>query len=260
MCDLGFLPQVLVLHGSLERHGGDCHLRVLTVDRESRDELEQRAGPGLSVVGVEELEASDPEVAQLRSHRPRREYCWTLTPAFCAGAVNVLQPGATLMWVDADIAFYTHPRALTKELAEDSVLLVPHRYDRPYPTSALPHQLAEAYGYYNGGTLVLRSDEVGRAAAARWRQRTIEWCDSRVEPGRYGNQRYLEEMVGQPGVRVAASEEIGVAPWNVSSRSIGGTPDAPTADGRQLVFFHFQSLRLRRRWPGLPLPPTRRTT
>lgn len=247
MCDLGFLPQVLVLHRSLERHGADSHLRVLTLDPESRAELEDRADSRLSVIDVEELEASDPEVAALRSSRPRREYCWTLTPAFCASAVSALAPGAELIWLDADIAFYTDPGALVEELGEDSVLLVPHRYDRPYPTSALPHQLDESYGYYNGGTLVLRNDDVGRAAAARWRERTIEWCDSRVEPGRYGNQRYLEQLVGQPGVRVADSQEIGLAPWNASSRSIAGTPDAPTADGRPVVFFHFQSLRLRRR-------------
>jgi hypothetical protein len=246
MCDLGFLPQALVLHRSLARHGAGPPLRVLALDRESREELEHQAGPGLSVVGVEELEANDPEVAALRSRRPWREYCWTLTPAFCASAMDVLQPGAELVWLDADMAFYTHPRALVHELGEDSVLLVPHRYDRPYPTSALPQQLAEWYGYYNGGTLVLRNDVVGRAAAARWRERTIEWCHSRVEPGRYGNQRYLEELVGQAGVRVSASQEVGVAPWNASSRSIGGTPDAPTADGRPIVFFHFQSLRLRR--------------
>jgi len=250
MCDLGFLPQVLVLHRSLARHG--THLRVLALDRESRDELEHRAGSGLSVVDVSELEANDPEVAGLRSHRSRREYCWTLTPAFCASALEALQPGARLVWLDADIAFYTHPRALFEELGDDSVLLVPHRYDLPYPSSALPHQLAEWYGHYNGGTLVLRNDAVGRAAAARWRERTIEWCHSRVEPGRYGNQRYLEELTGLAGVRVAASQQIGLAPWNASHREISGTPDSPTADRRPIVFFHFQSLRLRRRWRGLP--------
>jgi hypothetical protein len=252
MCDLGFLPQVLVLHRSLAGHGTGPNLRVLALDRESRRELEHQALPGLSVVGVEELEANDPEVAALRSRRRWREYCWTLTPAFCASALDALQPGAKLVWLDADIAFYTHPRALVQELGEDSVLLVPHRYDRPYPSSALPQQLAEQYGYYNGGTLVLRNDAVGRAAAARWRERTIEWCHSRVEPGRYGNQRYLEELVGQPSVQVSASQAIGVAPWNTSHRSIGGTPDAPTVDGRPIVFFHFQSLRLRRRWRALP--------
>jgi hypothetical protein len=87
---------------------------------------------------------------------------------------------------------------------------------------------------------------------ARWRDRTLEWCHARVEPGRYGNQHYLEELAGLAGVRTAASPEIGLAPWNASDRSIRGTPDAPTIDGRPIVFFHFQSLRLHRPWPVLP--------
>ena len=252
MCDLGFLPQALVLHRTLARHGADVHLRVLALDGDTQRVLESHAGVGLSVVGVAELEANDPDAAALRRRRSPREYCWTLTPAFLASAMDSLPPGATLMWLDADIAFYVHPRAVIEELGEDSVLLVPHRYNRPYPTSALPHQLAEWYGHYNGGTLVVRNDGVGRAAVARWRERTLEWCHARVEPGRYGNQRYLEELAGLAGVRVAASQEIGLAPWNASNRSIGGTPEAPTADGRPIVFFHFQSLRLHRPWRALP--------
>jgi hypothetical protein len=256
LTDLGFLPQTLVLRRSLHEVAPDLTLRVLAVDPIAAEVLRARGDGRVTVVDARELEAGDPELAAARAARSLREWCWTLTPAFCHAALEAASPGATLAWVDADIAFYRHPAELDAALGTASALLVPHRYDRPFPTSAPPEWLAANYGTFNGGTVVLRNDATGRRVAREWRERTIEWCHDRVEPGRYGNQRHLEPLSALDGVRTAESIGIGLAPWNVGRYTLSGTVGQPVADGTPAVFFHFQSLRplARARIPRVALP------
>lgn len=256
LTDLSFLPQTLVLRRSLDEVAPETRLRVLAVDPAAAALLRARDDPLVTVVDAHELEAGDPDLAAARAGRSWREWCWTLTPAFCRAALEATPAGATVAWVDADIAFYRHPAELDEALGTASVLLVPHRYDRPFPTSALPEDLVANYGALNGGTVVLRNDPTGRRVAREWRERTIEWCHDRVEPERYGNQRYLEPLSALPGVRTADSVGIGLAPWNVGRHALSGTAGRPVADGTPAVFFHFQSLRLlaRGRFPRRALP------
>jgi len=252
ICDFAFLPQALLLHRSLEAHAPGTPLRVLATDERARAWLAAEAPPGLTVVDVRELEALDPELAAVRPLRNRSEYCWTLTPAFCLQALEAAPPDSTVIWVDADIRFHADPGLLASALGDGSLLLVPHRFWRPYPMSPPPEYMARRYGSFNGGTVAARNDAVGRDAIRRWRERTVEWCYDRVEPGRFGNQLYLEELVHVPGVRTASSAAIGLAPWNAGRHRIAGTAAAPTVDGERIIFYHYQSLRLRRRRGPLP--------
>jgi hypothetical protein len=256
LTDLGFLPQTLVLRRSLDQVAPETRLRVLAVDPRAAELLRARDDPRVTVVDAHDLEAGDPDLAGARAGRSRREWCWTLTPAFCHAALQAAPAGATLAWIDADIAFYRHPAELDHALGTASVLFVPHRYDRPFPASASPGWLADNYGALNGGTVVLRNDATGRGVAREWRERTIGWCHDRIEPERYGNQRFLEPLAALLGVRTAKSIGIGLAPWNVGRHTLSGTAGRPVADGTPAVFFHFQSLRLlaRGRLPRRALP------
>jgi hypothetical protein len=244
LTDLGFLPQTLVLRRSLDEVAPDLRLRVLAVDPAAAELLRAQDDGRVTVVDAHELEAGDPDLAEARAGRSWREWCWTLTPAFCRAALESAPAGATIAWVDADIAFYRHPAELDEALGTASALFVPHRYDRPFPTSAPADWLAARYGSLNGGTVVLRNDPTGLRVAREWRERTIEWCHDRVAPERYGNQRYLERLSALPGVNVAESIGIGLAPWNVGRHTLSGTVGRPLADGTPAVFFHFQSMRL----------------
>jgi hypothetical protein len=246
LCDLAFLPQALVLHRSLRAVAPEACLRVLAVDDDVARFWRDRADPTVSVTTAGELEALDPELPAARPGRSRREWCWTLAPALCRAELASVPEDAAIAFVDADIAFFLHPGALVEAMGSESALLIPHRYDQPFSNSETPQWLEARYGSVNGGTVVLRNDPIGRRVASEWRARTLGWCHDRVEPGRYGNQRYLEPLAALEGVRVAPSIGIGLAPWNVGHHRLSGTVDAPRADGVPAVFFHFQSLRLRR--------------
>jgi SAM-dependent methyltransferase len=109
------------------------------------------------------------------------------------------------------------------------------------------------------------------AALHWWHDRCIEWCYFRVEDGKMGDQKYLEEFPTRfERVHILEHPGGGLAPWNVTNHELGGDGENVLVDGRPLVFFHYHSLRLyhpgpaarvatavgylRRGVPPLPLP------
>ena len=246
MSDLRVLPQLLTLHRSLVDHAAHFRLRVLCMDAHSAAFLRERRLAHTELVALGELEGADRALAPARRERSWLEYCWTATPAFCRYALELAPAGAVLAWIDADVEFMRDPHLLLDELGDGSVLLTPHEYRRAYPAAWSAPKLTALYGRFNGGTIVFRRDDVGLAAAGLWRERTLSWCHDRPEPGRFGNQLHLDDFPQRFG-RVSLVRVPGgvLGPWNGGGFRVRRDRDGPTADGRPVIAYHFQSLRLR---------------
>ena len=73
-----------------------------------------------------------------------------------------------------------------------------------------------------------------------WQNRCIEWCFDRLEDGKFGDQKYLDQWptLFPTQVHVLRQVDKTLAPWNsdyfLTHRPFGHTP----------VFFHFQSFRI----------------
>lgn len=257
MTDLGFLPQTLTLYRSLVAHAGQVKLTVLCMDAESRAYLVDRRLAGIEVLELRDLERADRDVAARRAQRTWREYCWTVIPALCHHALRSASAGDVVMWVDADVEFLRDPAVLLDDLGDGSFLLTPHCYNRAYPISAPDWELTARFGRFNGGTIAFRRDRAGMAAARLWRDRSLEWCFDRCEPGRFGNQLHLDDFARRPGARLVAVPGGVLGPWNGGRYRIRAGRHSPTADGRPVIAYHYQSVRLGRasRWLGRQLPP-----
>jgi SAM-dependent methyltransferase len=237
--DAAYLPRALVLHRSLRAHAPGARLRAYCVDRESKELLDRLALPGLVAVGFDELERDDPELAAVKPTRSRVEYCWTATPAICAHALAREPELERITYVDADLRFFADPAPVFAELRDASVAIVPHGYAPRWA------HLEADNGTYNVEFVMFRRDAHGLEALAWWRERCLEWCHARVEDGKMGDQKYLDDWPERfQGVHVVRDPGVGLAPWNVEAHRLGGTPEAPTVDGRPLVFFHYHSLQL----------------
>jgi hypothetical protein len=256
MCDLGFLPQALVLQRSIERHSQSVRLRVLCLDAATERVLATASLNRVELLSLAELEESDRELAAVKRDRTRREYCWTATPAFCRLALDRAGEGDVVLWVDADLQFLRDPHTLLDDLGDGSILVTPHEYYRTYSTAAPASYLTESWGRFNGGTVAFRCDEQGRSAAALWRSRSIEWCHDRLEAGRYGNQKHLVDFPERfSGARVLRVPGGGLGPWNAARYRIESDGKGIVAEGLPVTFYHHQSLRLYRIPPHLrPLP------
>lgn len=235
--DRYYLPRALALYRSLARHAGDFVLRALCMDDESERLLRRLGLPKLELIPVSELEAWDPALAATRQGRSRAEYCWTATPTLCRYVLEQVRAPSTT-YIDADQFFFSSPDALSEQMGDGSIVVVPHLYK---PTVGAPFH----YGRFVVGWLSLRNDANSAAALRWWRERCLEWCHDRNEPTRFGDQKYLEAWPTLfAGVRMNDDPANALGPWNVRDHAIEWVDGETRVDGRPLVNHHFSGVRL----------------
>ena len=237
--DLAYLPQGVVLYRSLERVCPSFRLRVFCMDGPTKSVLERMELPRLQAIDLAQLERHDRELLAVKPDRTRVEYCWTATPAVCRYSLEREPELEMITYVDADLMFFSDPAPLFRELGSGSVLIVPHRYEPRW------QGWERRGGIYNVQFVTFRNDERGRETLRSWRESCLEWCYNRVEDGKFGDQQYLDDWPERfSGVHVLEHPGGGLAPWNVNAHALALRDGSIFVDGRPLVFFHYQSLRL----------------
>ncbi len=241
--DSGFLAQGVALWASLKKHDAHAVLWVLALDETTVSVLGRLGDAALRVIPLAELEAADPELAACRANRSRVEYYFTLSPCWPRHLLRTRPEIAAVVYLDADMLVFSDPRPVWDELARGSTLLCAHGFP-PF----LAHY--EKHGLYNVGVLGWRRDAAGLACLDWWRERCIEWCYDRMEPGRYADQKYLEEWPRRfEGVIECSHPGINLAPWNWMNHRYEFPPGGVRVDGQPLVVFHFARFRaLRGDW------------
>ena len=231
-----YLPRGLALIKSLERHAEIFHIWVLCMDDESYQLLMQLNISSVTPVSFAEINTAT--LKQAGIDRTLTELCWTCTPLICE---YVLQTNPSLLhvtYVDADVMFFASPQILLDKLDDHSILIFEHGF--PPHTS----YIAEEMGRFNVEVIVFKNDKNGRACLAWWRERCLEWCYYRVEPGRMGDQKYLDwwpELF--QGVLIADDSLVGLAPWNFEAYQFSITKEgALIANQHTVLFVHFSKL------------------
>ena len=206
--DSHFLPQGLALHASLSRHAGDFVLWVLCMDERCQGALEALNLPTIRTIALRDVES--PELLRAKTDRTRGEYCWTIT---CFTPDFVFKRDASIQrvtYVDADIFLLKSPEAIFCEFEESgkSVLITDHAYDAQYDQSSTSGKYCVQFMIFERG----RSAEV----LDWWQQRCLEWCYARVEDGKFGDQKYLDDWPVRFGASVHVLHQIDafLAPWN----------------------------------------------
>lgn len=222
-----FLPQGLALHMSMERHIKNYTLWVLCVDDEVHDSLTILHLPNVRLLKLSQLET--PELLAVKPGRGKGEYCWTLTPF---APRFVFEADATVQrvtYLDADLWFRKNPTPIFKEFtaSEKHVLITDHGYAPEYDYSAISGQYCVQFMTF------LRAG--GEPVRKWWEDRCIEWCFARLEEGKFGDQKYLDDwpVRFEKLVHVLDKQEWTQAPWNATRY--------PYSQG---IFFHFQGLRI----------------
>lgn len=239
--DAEYMPRALALYRSLERSGGDFHLRAYAMEPGLGELLDRLDLPKLTAVDVSELEEADPDLAAVRSRRTWAEYCFTATPCVCRHSLQCDPARTEITYLDADLMFFADPAIVFQEVGSASAAIVPHRFSRRWAHCEATH------GVYNVGFNTFRRDEAGLATLEWWRERCLEWCHLRFEPGRYGDQVYLNEFPRRfSGVHVVKHPGADLAPWNSEGADIERCQGGVHVEGQPLVFYHFASLQLYR--------------
>ena len=206
--DSAFMPQGLALHASMRRYAGTFTLWVLCMDDDVKAKLDSLGISTIRTVGLGEVETA--ALLAVKSTRNRAEYCWTLTP-FTPTMVFERDPQVQrVTYIDADMFLLKSPRPIFTEFEASgkAVLITDHAYDPEYDESATSGQYCVQFM-----TFVREASEPVRRW---WQDRCIEWCFDRIENGKLGDQKYLDDWtIRFPGsVHVLQQIDVLLAPWN----------------------------------------------
>jgi hypothetical protein len=237
-----YLPQGLTLYRSLQRTmGDDFLLYVLCMDEFSTAALTRLKLPKLRIIRLAELE--DETLKKARANRTFGEYCWTCTTPLMLYVLARQPEGTVISYVDADIRFFSDPRAILEELGEGNIFIHEHDFA---PEHA--HFLKIA-GRFNVGVVAIRNVPEGRACLEHWKSQCLADCRMDPAEGRCGDQNYLDEWPERYlGLVISKDPGIGLGPWNIGKHHLAGREDQLLVDGCSVVFYHYHSLRVWRPW------------
>lgn len=234
-----YLSRGLCLYSSLLRHNPDAFLTVFAFDDVTLTTLLSLNLPSMRVVSLAEFETA--ELLKVKTERSLGEYCWTCTPAVIEHCLEKFQMDSCT-YLDADLYFWTNAKSLFEELGDRSVMITEHRYTPEYDKTQIS-------GKYCVQFMTFRNNPQGRKALSWWKERCLEWCFNRIEDGKFGDQKYLDDWTERfEGVHSLKHLGGGLAPWNIQQYDI--VQENPslkfcekssrkTFDG---VFFHFHQL------------------
>jgi len=222
-----FLPQGLALHVSMERHIENYKLWILCVDDDAHTVLTKLQLPNVELLQLSKLET--PSLLSIKPARTKGEYCWTLTPFSLKFVFEADEAIKRVTYLDSDLWFRKSPDSIFKEFDHSGkhVLITDHAYSPE-------HDQSENSGQYCVQFMTFER-EGGELVRKWWEDRCIEWCFARVEDGKFGDQKYLDDwpIRFDTKVHVLINKELILAPWNASRFPYGNS-----------VIWHFQGLRL----------------
>jgi hypothetical protein len=236
--DMRYAARGLAMLESLEAHyQGEKTVTILAMDETTPSMIEKLGRPNWKVISVAQL--GDAELLEVKKSRPHREFCWTCVPALARQMVESHHDRDIVVYIDADLYFFSSPQLLLEEL-EDSgnILIHEHRF------SEERRHFENSSGRFNVGFVTFVVGDEARTCVNRWRRQVLDKCVLDPENGYCGDQGYLNEWPKRyPGLRILRNIGGGVAPWNVLSYRVAGSVTRPTVDEVPVVFFHYHAFR-----------------
>ena len=235
--DSGYLLKGIAMIRSLRRFCHNMKVFVVCMDQQSKYILERLVIPFATCITLAELE--DDALLKAKSDRGVAEYCWTLSPCLPWYVMQLHPEIDFITYVDSDLLFYSDVQPIFDEINVASVAIIEHRFSEPLKDR-------EVNGRFCVEWVSFRRDEQGMACLSRWREQCIEWCYYRLENGRMGDQKYLDEWPDRYSTcHIIMHPGAGIAPWNYSKYHFGhDAAGRITVDKAPLIFYHFHQFQL----------------
>lgn len=229
----------VALYRSLEKVCKEFSMYVIAMDDACLHLLQEMSFAHATVISIDELENFYPALKQIKGNRNKGEYSWTCKgPAllYCHEKFGL----KACTYLDADLYFFSDPSPLYEECPEADVMLMDHGYTPWY-------NLSETNGQYCAGYKYFKYTENGLKVLNEWTEQCIEWCYGRHEPGRFGDQKYLDEF-HRKYENVYDLQHIGLcAPWNIQQYKVtkgndGSIYVSKNGSVAKLIIYHFHFL------------------
>lgn len=222
-----YMTRGLAMYESLKTYSKKFHLFIFAFDEKSYQLLKKFNLEFVTIISLNEFE--DEELLKVKETRSIGEYCWTCTPSTIKYCIEKYELN-NCTYLDADLYFYSDPAILSDEMKNKSVLITEHRYTPEYDQS-------EISGIYCVQFVTFKNDLNGMRVLNWWRDSCIEWCYAKVENGKFGDQKYLDDWTTRfDGIHVLRHLGGGVAPWNIQQYEMKDLKS-------NLVFYHFHNFK-----------------
>lgn len=238
--DSNYAAQGLTMYYSLKKHCPDFHLYIFAFDDTLMNILNIMKLEHVTAISLKEFE--DEDLLRVKPTRTKGEYCWTCSSStilYCLKKYSLDH----CTYIDSDIYFFSNPASLIDEMGTNDVSLSPHRYTDCYDQTELS-------GIYCVQFMTFRNTENGINILNWWRNACIEWCYSKPEDGKFGDQKYLDDWPTRfKGIHILENLGGGVAPWNMHQytfkKTAKGAIGTESSSGKkfEVVFFHFHGLK-----------------
>ncbi|MCW7490377.1 hypothetical protein [Leptospira meyeri] len=239
--DSNYLLRGISMLKSLAEKDPSAKVFVFPFDKGCLDSLQKLNFSFVRLVSLEEFET--PELLRVKKERSKGEYCWTCTPWIIRYCIDQFELDHCT-YVDADLYFFSNPQVLLDEALNSSVLITEHRYSPEYDQSATA-------GIYCVQFVFFRNNADGLKVLHWWADRCLEWCFSRFEDGKFGDQKYLDNWTTEfNGVHVLKHLGGGVAPWNVQQYEfVSDNHEIILKEKRSnqlfsVIFYHFHDVKI----------------
>jgi len=231
--DSRFLLLGLTLHESLQKVASNSHLWVICID-----ELVEQQIHSLNLDHVSTVPLRTVETDELRRVKPSRtvgEYCWTLTPFAPKAVFDIVPDAERVTYLDSDLFFFRNPEVIFEEFERSNkhVLITEHSYGPKLDRTAQSGRFCVQF-------MTFRRTHDSFTVMKWWQDRCIEWCFDRIEDGKFGDQKYLDQWpeLFPDYIHILQQVDMALAPWNVDY-FLSKYPTDLTP-----VFYHFQSFRI----------------
>lgn len=238
--DSVYLSRGLALYYSLETYCENFHLYIFAFDDLSIQILNGLDLKSATIISLSEFE--DARLIQVKPKRTKAEYCWTCTSStilYCLEKFNV----DNCTYLDADLYFFSSPQSIFDEIGDASIALTEHHYSKKYDQSTTSGKYCVQFVFF-------RNNDEGLNALNWWRDSCIEWCYARLENGKFGDQKYLDDWTTRfNNVHIIENFGAGVAPWNVQQYNFSNAKEYfitlfnnVSNKKFNLIFYHFHKL------------------
>lgn len=235
-----YLSRGLAMYRSLEKHCSSFHLYIFAFDDICYDSLCNLNLRYATIISLSEFE--DEKLLKIKNTRTSKEYCWTCTPSVIRYTIKKYTL-TSCTYLDADLLFFSDPAILIQEMEKCSVLITAHRFTPRYEQSSTS-------GIYCVQFICFKNTEEGMRVLEWWRNACLDWCYSRMEDGKFGDQKYLDDWTTRfTGIHELKALGGGVAPWNIQQydfeyldQQLYGK-ELISASLFPIVFYHYHAYR-----------------
>ena len=235
--DSNYLLKGVAMLRSLAQNCPGARVFVLCMDPQVEAILKKLDMKHVTCIPLADIE--DETLLAAKKTRGIVEYFWTLSPCLPWYVLQQNPEIDGITYLDADLLFYSPVQPLFDEIDGRSIAIIEHRF-----TPRMKE--FEVNGRFCVEWVGFRRDEQGMACLSRWRNQCIEWCYYRLEEGRKGDQKYLDEWPDRySSCHILQHPGAGIAPWNYAQYFFGRDAEGRiTVDGAPLIFYHFHQFQM----------------